>query len=113
MTITHPKMPYALHDTKAAEDALYDLEKLLEPPSYQARPQNPHRHKSYPEAALALLSRRDGRDQSTSEPEQRLSRTAYLDGLRGFAALLVYSLHHQVWVSQQLISCVERTTSTC
>ena len=26
------------------------------------------------------------------------SDTAYLDGLRGFAALLVYSLHHQVWV---------------
>ncbi|KIV93830.1 hypothetical protein PV10_05016 [Exophiala mesophila] len=26
-----------------------------------------------------------------------LGRTAYLDGLRGFAALLVYCLHHQVW----------------
>lgn len=26
-----------------------------------------------------------------------LHRTAYLDGLRGFAALLVFSLHHQVW----------------
>lgn len=31
-------------------------------------------------------------------PQKRaLRRTAYLDGLRGFAALLVYSLHHQNW----------------
>ena len=28
---------------------------------------------------------------------QPLRRTAYLDGLRGFAALMVYCLHHQVW----------------
>lgn len=32
-----------------------------------------------------------------SKSTKPLSRTAYLDGLRGFAALLVYSLHHQVW----------------
>lgn len=28
---------------------------------------------------------------------QPLRKTAYLDGLRGFAALLVFSLHHQIW----------------
>lgn len=27
----------------------------------------------------------------------KLRRTAYLDGIRGFAALLVYFLHHQLW----------------
>lgn len=29
--------------------------------------------------------------------KQQLRRTAYLDGLRGFAALLVYWHHHQLW----------------
>jgi len=29
--------------------------------------------------------------------KKQLRKTAYLDGLRGFAALLVYSLHHQIW----------------
>lgn len=36
----------------------------------------------------------------SSNPNARsdtLRKTAYLDGLRGFAALLVYCLHHQVW----------------
>ena len=35
--------------------------------------------------------------EGTETKQQPLRRTAYLDGLRGFAALLVYSLHHQVW----------------
>lgn len=30
-------------------------------------------------------------------PKKPLHKTAYLDGLRGFAALLVYILHHEVW----------------
>lgn len=30
----------------------------------------------------------------------KLRRTAYLDGLRGFAALLVYILHHQLWAHE-------------
>jgi peptidoglycan/LPS O-acetylase OafA/YrhL len=34
----------------------------------------------------------------------RLRPTAYLDGLRGFAALLVYILHHQLWAHDSLNS---------
>ena len=30
-------------------------------------------------------------------PRKQLRRTAYLDGLRGFAALMVYIQHHQLW----------------
>ncbi|CAL3970009.1 hypothetical protein PZA11_006328 [Diplocarpon coronariae] len=32
--------------------------------------------------------------------KNQLSRTAYLDGLRGFAALLVYVHHHELWVRE-------------
>ena len=32
---------------------------------------------------------------------KQLRRTAYLDGLRGFAALLVYWHHHQLWAHEQ------------
>lgn len=31
---------------------------------------------------------------------RKLSRTAYLDGLRGFAAFMVYWLHHQLWAHE-------------
>jgi len=33
----------------------------------------------------------------TRGPRNQLRRTAYLDGLRGFAALLVYWQHHELW----------------
>jgi peptidoglycan/LPS O-acetylase OafA/YrhL len=33
----------------------------------------------------------------------KLHKTAYLDGLRGFASLLVYCLHHQVWAHSPFI----------
>lgn len=33
----------------------------------------------------------------TSSGKTKLRRTAYLDGLRGFAALMVYILHHELW----------------
>ena len=33
----------------------------------------------------------------TRRAPKQLSATAYLDGLRGFAALLVYWMHHQIW----------------
>jgi len=32
-----------------------------------------------------------------SRPHKHIRRTAYLDGLRGFAAFLVYIQHHQLW----------------
>jgi peptidoglycan/LPS O-acetylase OafA/YrhL len=31
---------------------------------------------------------------------RKLSRTAYLDGLRGFSAFMVYWLHHQLWAHE-------------
>lgn len=35
-------------------------------------------------------------------PRKPLRRTAYLDGLRGFAALLVYLGHHQLWARESI-----------
>lgn len=37
-------------------------------------------------------------------PRRYVSRTAYLDGLRGFAAFLVYWQHHQLWPLRQVPS---------
>src|SRR5690349_14371657 len=34
---------------------------------------------------------------SSSDPSKPLRPTAYLDGLRGFAAFLVYVQHHELW----------------
>ncbi|KAG9248373.1 acyltransferase family-domain-containing protein [Calycina marina] len=34
-------------------------------------------------------------------PRKQIGRTAYLDGLRGFAAFLVYWHHHQLWPRQE------------
>jgi peptidoglycan/LPS O-acetylase OafA/YrhL len=33
----------------------------------------------------------------TGGPRKQIGRTAYLDGLRGFAAFIVYLQHHQLW----------------
>ncbi|KAK5166709.1 uncharacterized protein LTR77_008253 [Saxophila tyrrhenica] len=35
-----------------------------------------------------------------NDTKTKLKPTAYLDGLRGFAALLVYSLHHELWAHE-------------
>lgn len=37
---------------------------------------------------------------SAASPERKLRRTAYLDGLRGFAAFLVYCHHHELWAHE-------------
>jgi peptidoglycan/LPS O-acetylase OafA/YrhL len=37
------------------------------------------------------------------KPAKPMGRTAYLDGLRGFAALMVYFGHHQLWAHDSLI----------
>ena len=36
-------------------------------------------------------------------PRKQTRRTAYLDGLRGFAAFLVYWQHHQLWPRNQYL----------
>ncbi|KIW08536.1 uncharacterized protein PV09_00504 [Verruconis gallopava] len=38
----------------------------------------------------------------TTSQSERLRATAWLDGLRGFAALMVYVLHHEVWAHDSL-----------
>ncbi|EME38748.1 hypothetical protein DOTSEDRAFT_140096 [Dothistroma septosporum NZE10] len=53
---------------------------------------------SWKAAYLKLWQSKAGTNSKKQRPsKQPLRRTAYLDGLRGFAALLVYSLHHQNW----------------
>lgn len=37
---------------------------------------------------------------NSTGPQKPLRKTAYLDGLRGFAALLVYWQHHQLWAHE-------------
>jgi len=39
---------------------------------------------------------------SGSRPQRTLRATAYLDGLRGFAALLVYIGHHELWAHDSI-----------
>ncbi|KAG9789518.1 hypothetical protein ABEF93_002289 [Exophiala dermatitidis] len=46
-------------------------------------------------------NQRDLRSTGSSNSSKR-TRTAYLDGLRGFAALLVYLGHHQLWAHEAL-----------
>jgi peptidoglycan/LPS O-acetylase OafA/YrhL len=75
------------NDAATAEKALHDLESLLEKP--QPKPET--RRSTWPPAII--LSEHSVQ----SGPIQRPKRATHLDGLRGFAALLVYSLHHQVW----------------
>jgi hypothetical protein len=68
-------------DAADAEKALHELERYLERPKKSVSfKDSPH----LPGAGHDAL-------------KLAVNRTAYLDGLRGFAALLVYSLHHQVW----------------
>lgn len=43
------------------------------------------------------------KERPSSPAKERLRRTAYLDGLRGVAALLVYSLHHQNWARANVV----------
>lgn len=40
----------------------------------------------------------------TSGPRKQLHQTAYLDGLRGFAAFLVYWQHHQFWSREKIVA---------
>ena len=78
--------------TATAEKAIYDLESLLEKPQLPTH----SRSISYAKSAIA---KPDSRNDSRQGP----SRTIYLDGLRGFCCLLVYSLHHEAWTHHPVI----------
>jgi peptidoglycan/LPS O-acetylase OafA/YrhL len=82
-------------DAEFAEKGLRDLEALLEMPIIGKRAQASQR---LAETACSKILRPSFRGDDRSEAKQPLRRTAYLDGLRGFAALMVYSLHHETWV---------------
>ncbi|EXJ91013.1 hypothetical protein A1O1_04120 [Capronia coronata CBS 617.96] len=64
--------------------------------------------KSEPERTLARAKRRvlelvrPSNASKTALQNSKANRTAYLDGLRGFAALLVYLGHHQLWAHDAL-----------
>ncbi|KIW15021.1 hypothetical protein PV08_07808 [Exophiala spinifera] len=47
--------------------------------------------------SLTWMGRQASNAGNAIAPAGKLHKTAYLDGLRGFAALMVYCLHHQVW----------------
>lgn len=73
----------------SAEEDLRALEAMLGPPKSEAKA-------SFLARIRSIV--RPRRASTTEKPQASLlHRTAYLDGLRGFAALLVFSLHHQVW----------------
>lgn len=52
---------------------------------------------------LASTARQSLSSKQNNIRANKLRKTAWLDGLRGFAALLVYFLHHQVWAHSGLI----------
>ncbi|KAF5710019.1 acyltransferase 3 [Fusarium globosum] len=45
----------------------------------------------------------------TEREEYGLARTSYLDGLRGFASLLVFIHHHVLWAHNSAYSTIERS----
>ena len=83
-------MPSSPHEVALAEKGLRELEVLLQKPESNVKTQT----STGTTAACLNLSRPNGKCEKLQKP---LHRTAYLDGLRGFAALLVFSLHHQGW----------------
>lgn len=83
-------------DLGSVEKSLYDLEALLETPRRDLRQQQlAYAGKNVRPITLGQPCK-DGMTRETKQAAQR-SNILYLDGMRGFAALLVYSLHHQVW----------------
>lgn len=48
------------------------------------------------------------RSRPAAGPPDKLKRTAYLDGIRGFAALLVYCQHHVLWAHYDENTMLER-----
>ena len=85
-------MSRASTNSLSAEDELRALEAMLASPRVEAKPTWFERIQF-----LARPRRSNIGEKPQERKERTLHRTAYLDGLRGFAALLVFSLHHQVW----------------
>ncbi|OJJ51722.1 hypothetical protein ASPZODRAFT_456955 [Penicilliopsis zonata CBS 506.65] len=54
------------------------------------------------ESGLKQQQQQQQQQQQGQSPPRR--RTAYLDGVRGFAALLVYCMHHQLWAHDKFAS---------
>lgn len=87
-------MPSSTRDVALAEEGLRDLEVMLEKPKSDG---------NKPTLAQATAACSDFfRPNDTRTRPQQLQRTAYLDGLRGFAALLVFILHHSVWAHSDI-----------
>lgn len=101
--------PSSYPDGALAERQLLELEDLL-----RHKPSQHHDQKAKTWNNLIALARsaygsfwRQRTGKSTIKEgrvqKQALRPTAYLDGLRGFAALLVYSLHHQNWARADVV----------
>ncbi|KAI4853757.1 hypothetical protein E4T44_00637 [Aureobasidium sp. EXF-8845] len=88
-------MSKAPRNIMSVEENLREIEAMLGSHESDTQPAPVRRTWSVPFASGLMPPRSYARDKKTSKPG--LHRTAYLDGLRGFAALLVFSLHHQVW----------------
>ena len=86
-------MSLSSRDVALAEKGLQELEALLELPKSNAKATA----WSQPAKRCSDFLRPSIQNRGRTKSESSLSQTAYLDGLRGFAALLVYFLHHQVW----------------
>ena len=78
-------------DEGLLEKGLYKVEVKPE----QERPKSPTRTPAW----LARITRPSFLSKTCARAT-KLRRTAYLDGLRGFAALVVYFHHHQLWAHE-------------
>lgn len=91
------------NDETLVEDGHVELETLLEKQEIDSRPQKVSNTRAVCSYILQRASpwtsilRSSSPSRTRNERKQPLRPTAYLDGLRGFAALLVYSLHHELW----------------
>lgn len=71
-----------------------------EPVKLDSKPSPATRAKKY----LTDLPRPSFLSRSGAARRKTLRRTAYLDGLRGFAAFLVYWHHHQLWARDSILA---------
>ncbi|KAF1808537.1 hypothetical protein P152DRAFT_462404 [Eremomyces bilateralis CBS 781.70] len=78
-------------DSTLEKGAADDLISSNDPTQYASLATS--RFRSFPRSLVPTFSL----GASQNDPNRKLGRTAYLDGLRGFAAFLVYWSHHQSW----------------